>query len=101
MKNTFLALSLACNLIAIPWLAWRVLQLDSVCRTEMVWAVELAYEVGYWQAKGSAGPNPQQHTRLQVSKLSNEELTAMIHPATAQKLDAYFSEGRCRAKLSK
>ncbi|WP_367871620.1 hypothetical protein [Luteolibacter sp. Populi] len=99
LKNSILALSLASNAILIPWLASRARHLDFLCRIQMVRAVELACEVGYWHGKGQVGQDNRRRSRLQVSELSSERLTVVIHPASGLKLEARFSDGRCSARL--
>jgi hypothetical protein len=100
---TCLACSLLLNLIAIPWLGWKWVEYSMMYRRNVDYVAEFAYAVGYHRALGhNLGAELESYpTRLQVAKVENNLVEAVIWPAKNQSLVLEFADPKiCYASIA-
>ena len=99
-----LALSLLLNVVAIPFLIWRLAGYSMMHRRNVDYAAELAYAVGYHKALGHdlATELESYPTRFEITKVDSNVVEAIIWPAKGQSLRLEFSNPRiCNASIGK
>ncbi len=94
VKNFILVASLLLNLIAIPWLGWKLLGYDMMYRRNVDYAAELAFAVGYHRGTDAdldlaLADLP---TRLDVTEVKPNSVKAVIWPRHNQSIILDFED---------
>lgn len=102
IKIICVALSLLLNVVAIPFLLWKLAGYSMMYHRNVDYAAELAYAVGYHKALDSdlALELESYPTRLTLTKVDSNAVEAIIWPASGQLLRLEFSNpGICYATI--
>ncbi|MFC1760620.1 hypothetical protein ACFL6U_00895 [Planctomycetota bacterium] len=95
MRSIILTLSLAINIIVIPYLAWELVGYYVFYSVHIGWCSELAYAAGYCNGKG-IDPNEVQNcpVTLHDIKVEPKHIEALVWPRKKQYMRVdFYDEG--------